>query len=152
MPDSQREPADTTGGAELISFADMPARLEAAGLKRVSAQRCRQLAEQDPAWPVPMDAVKKVGRVRLFDWDALEPYFRSRQSRQGQRTDKSKPASKEQPMGYDQKRLLITARVSRHNSEQDQADDNLFAELTQQIEQLIADPRYADIEPDVSSY
>lgn len=88
MPDSPpEEVAQPQGGPDLISFADMPARLEAAGLKRVSAQRCRQLAEEDPAWPVPLDAAVKVGRMRLFDWRVIEPYFRARTSRQGQRTD-----------------------------------------------------------------
>ncbi|MFI5685874.1 hypothetical protein [Streptomyces sp. NPDC051636] len=87
MPDSPPEEVAETGGPDLISFADMPARLEAAGLKRVSAQRCRQLAEEDPDWPVPLDKAKKVGRVRLFDWRVIEPYFRNRKSRQGQRTD-----------------------------------------------------------------
>ncbi|MYS44097.1 hypothetical protein GTY23_23260 [Streptomyces sp. SID5998] len=87
MPDSPPEGVDETGGPELISFADMPARLEAAGLKRVSAQRCRQLAEEDPRWPVPLDQALKVGRMRLFDWRVIEPYFRNRTSRQGQRTD-----------------------------------------------------------------
>lgn len=87
MPDSPPEEVAETGGPDLISFADMPARLEAAGLKRVSAQRCRQLAEEDPDWPVPLEKAKKVGRVRLFDWRVIEPYFRNRKSRQGQRTD-----------------------------------------------------------------
>ncbi|MEV0917868.1 hypothetical protein AB0I93_26870 [Streptomyces sp. NPDC049967] len=87
MPDSPTEGAEETGGPELISFADIPARLERAGLKRVSAQRCRQLAEEDPNWPVPLDTAMKVGRMRLFDWRVLEPYFRERKTRQGQRTD-----------------------------------------------------------------
>lgn len=87
MPDSPPEEVAKTGGPDLISFADMPARLEAAGLKKVSAQRCRQLAEEDPAWPVPIDQAFKVGRMRLFDWRDIEPYFRARKSRQGQRTD-----------------------------------------------------------------
>lgn len=87
MSDSPREPNAEPGGPELISFADMPGRLERAGLKRLSAQRCRQLAEEDPDWPVPLDAAQKVGRIRLFDWRILEPYFRDRKGRQGQRTD-----------------------------------------------------------------
>jgi hypothetical protein len=90
MPDSPPEEVDETGGPDLISFADMPARLEAAGLKKISAQRCRQLAEEDPAWPVPIEKALKVGRMRLFDWRVIEPYFRERKSRQGQRTDRMK--------------------------------------------------------------
>lgn len=91
MPDSPPEEVDDKGGPDLISFADMPARLEAAGLKRLSAQRCRQLAEEDPAWPVPLDQALKVGRMRLFDWRVIEPYFRQRRSRQGRRTDLVQP-------------------------------------------------------------
>lgn len=95
MPDSPPEEVDETGGPDLISFADMPARLEAAGLKKISAQRCRQLAEEDPDWPVPLDQAKKVGRMRLFDWRVIEPYFRNRRSRQGRRTDLEPPAAEE---------------------------------------------------------
>lgn len=99
MPDSPPEEVDETGGPDLISFADMPARLEAAGLKRVSAQRCRQLAEEDPDWPVPIDKAFKAGRMRLFDWRVIEPYFRDRKSRQGQRTDKQQPGQERQASG-----------------------------------------------------
>jgi hypothetical protein len=87
MPDSPPEEVEEMGGPDLISFADMPARLEAAGLKKLSKQRCRQLAEEDPDWPVPLDRAVKVGRMRLFDWRVLEPYFRARKYRPGHRTD-----------------------------------------------------------------
>lgn len=93
MPDSLPGGTEQSeAGADLVSFADMPGRLEAAGLKRVTAQRCRQLAEEDPEWPVPLDKAMKVGRVRLFDWKLIEPYFRARTSRQGQRTDLKRDA------------------------------------------------------------
>lgn len=96
MPDSPREGTEQPqGGPDLVSFADMPARLEAAGLKRLTAQRCRQLAEDDPAWPIPLADAQKVGRIRLFDWAKLEPYFRERRSRQGERTDLKPPSGKE---------------------------------------------------------
>ena len=78
------------GGPDLISFADMPDRLEKAKIPKISAARCRQLAEEDPDWPIPMDQALKVGRVRLFDWRVLEPYFRNRKSRQGQRPKRTK--------------------------------------------------------------
>jgi hypothetical protein len=91
MPDPEPEAAEEKGGPDLISFADMPDRIEQAKIKRISATRCRQLAEEDPDWPIPMDKALMVGRVRLFDWRVLEPYFRDRKSRQGQRTDRIKP-------------------------------------------------------------
>lgn len=90
MPTPAGDSEQTQGGPDLITFGQMPGRLEAAGLPKLSHQRCRQLAEEDPDWPVPMDKAVKVGRMRLFDWNVLEPYFRSRKSRQGQRTDRSK--------------------------------------------------------------
>ncbi|MEU8555936.1 hypothetical protein AB0C80_18370 [Streptomyces anthocyanicus] len=74
-----------------MTFGQMPERLEAAGLPRLSHQRCRQLAEEDPDWPIPMDKAVKVGRMRLFDWNVLEPYFQGRRKRQGQRTDLQQP-------------------------------------------------------------
>lgn len=93
MPDSPDEEVTETGGPDLISFADMPDRLEAAGLARISKQRCRQLAEEDPNWPVPLDKALKVGRMRLFDWRVIEPYFRARRTRQGERTDLRRPST-----------------------------------------------------------
>lgn len=95
MPSSDEEEQRVEGGPDLITFGQMPDRLEAAGLTRLTHQRCRQLAEEDPDWPIPMDQAVKVGRMRLFDWRALEPYFRNRKSRQGQRTDKLKPAEED---------------------------------------------------------
>jgi hypothetical protein len=85
------------GEPDLVSFADMPARLEENGLKKISPQRIRQLAETDPNWPIPMDKAMKVGRVRVFDWNVLEPYFANRKSRQGQRTDRMQAKEKENP-------------------------------------------------------
>ena len=89
MPSSSEgDEARAQGGPDLVTFPEMPDRLEAAGLTKLTAQRIRQLAETDPDWPLPLDQAKKVGRIRLFDWRVLEPYFRNRKSRQGQRTDK----------------------------------------------------------------
>jgi len=94
-PQGAETPREKKGEPDLVSFADMPARLEERGLKRISAQRIRQLAETDPDWPVPMDKAAKVGRVRLFDWNDLEPYFANRKSRQGQRTDRMRGPGEE---------------------------------------------------------
>lgn len=85
MPSPTGDDERAQGGPDLITFGQMPDRLEAAGLPKLTHQRCRQLAEEDPDWPIPMDEAVKVGRMRLFDWRVLEPYFRSRKSRQGQR-------------------------------------------------------------------
>jgi hypothetical protein len=74
----------------MVTFPEIPDRLEKAKLTRLSVQRIRQLAESDPDWPVPLDQAPKVGRMRLFDWRVLEPYFRTRKSRQGQRPTRPK--------------------------------------------------------------
>lgn len=87
-PAGEEAAREKKGAPDLVSFADMPARLEENGLKKISPQRIRQLAETDPDWPIPMDQALKVGRVRVFDWNVLEPYFANRKSRQGQRTDR----------------------------------------------------------------
>lgn len=87
MPSPAGDDERAQGGPDLITFGQMPKRLEAAGLPKLSHQRCRQLAEEDPDWPIPMDRAVRVGRMRLFDWKVLEPYFASRTKRQGQRTD-----------------------------------------------------------------
>lgn len=71
----------------MVTFPEIPDRLEKAKLKRLSVQRIRQLAETDPSWPLPLDQAPRVGRMRLFDWRVLEPYFRDRKSRQGERSD-----------------------------------------------------------------
>lgn len=74
----------------MVTFTDIPDRLERQGLKRISASRVRQLAETDPDWPIPLEQAQKAGRIRLFDWNVLEPYFVNRVSRQGKRTDLDK--------------------------------------------------------------
>lgn len=87
MPNPAGDDERAQGGPDLITFGQMPKRLEAVGLPKLSHQRCRQLAEEDPDWPIPMDQAVKVGRMRLFDWKVLEPYFQNRTKRQGRRND-----------------------------------------------------------------
>lgn len=97
MPNSpEGEEAHPRGGPDMVTFPEIPDRLERAKLKRLSVQRIRQLAETDPAWPIPLDQAPRVGRMRLFDWRVLEPYFRARKSRQGQRTDIDKTEKSQQ--------------------------------------------------------
>lgn len=69
---------------KLVTIPQIPALLEAVGLKRVGPARIRQLAADDEDWPRP---VFETGRTRVFDWAAVERYFRSRTTRQGERTD-----------------------------------------------------------------
>ena len=82
MPNSpeQREPT----GPTLVQIPDMPDHLEAAGLKRLTPARIRQLAADDPAFPAPM---YERGQVRIWDMAVVLRYFRKRVLRQGERTD-----------------------------------------------------------------
>lgn len=82
------------GGPDMVTFPEIPDRLERAQLGRLTVQRIRQLAESDPDWPLPLSEAPKVGRMRLFDWRVLEPYFRERKNRQGHRTDRLGPPPK----------------------------------------------------------
>jgi predicted DNA-binding transcriptional regulator AlpA len=66
-----------SGGPELISLREVARRLG------VSHQLVSKLSRTDPAFP----PVVPVGRAQAVDWRAAEPYFLSRESRQGERTD-----------------------------------------------------------------
>lgn len=88
MPSSPREEARESEEAKLVTIPEIPDLLEAAGLKKVGPARIRQLAAEDENWPKP---VFERGRLRVFDWRAVEHYFRSRTLRQGERTDLKPP-------------------------------------------------------------
>ena len=86
--ESTREPLQ----ARLVTIPEMPDLLEVAGIKRVGPARIRQLAAADLDMPKP---VFERGRLRLYDWSAVEPYFRHRETRQGERTDLMKDAAEQ---------------------------------------------------------
>lgn len=88
MPSSPNEGEHAPEVPKLVTIPDMPALLEAAGLKKVGPARIRQLAAEDEDWPKP---VFERGRTRIFDWAAVERYFRSRVIEQGKRTDLDQP-------------------------------------------------------------
>jgi hypothetical protein len=77
------------GGPEMVSFRELARRLVEDGVvPSMSNQRVSQLARTDPDFP----PVVKVGRSSAVDYRAARPYFATRKSRQGQRTDlKPKP-------------------------------------------------------------
>lgn len=91
MPSSPNEGERAPEVPKLVTIPEMPELLVAAGLKRVGPARIRQLAAEDGDWPRP---VFERGRTRIFDWAAVERYFRDRTTRQGERTDLT---SKETP-------------------------------------------------------
>ncbi len=97
MPRSPRKEANEPEAPKLVTIPQIPALLEAAGLKKVGPARIRQLAAADEAWPKP---VFETGRTRIFDWYAVEAYFRNRTTRQGERTDLKPLRGPEQHPGF----------------------------------------------------
>jgi len=125
--------------------------------------RSRQLlhrlaSDPEEGWPTPG---YPAGTTRPhYDVDTFDAYWAAREAglSQGKRNDleqkrsaKESSTSEDTAMGYDQKQILISARVSRHNSEQDQVDDGLFDDLANRIRQIVAEPQYESIEPNVDA-
>jgi hypothetical protein len=72
----------------MVSFRELARRLVADGVvPSMSNQRVSQLARTDPDFP----SVVKIGRSSAVDYRKARPYFASRKSRQGQRTDLNRP-------------------------------------------------------------
>ncbi|MEU2510192.1 hypothetical protein ABZ621_36640 [Streptomyces sp. NPDC007863] len=71
-------------GPDMVSFRELARRLVADGVvEAISNQRVSQLARTDPAFP----PVVPVGGAKVVDYRLARPYFETRKSRQGQRTD-----------------------------------------------------------------
>lgn len=51
-------------------------------------------------------------------------------------------------MGYESVELRVFARLSRHNSERDDADDQTWAAFTAVVREVASRPEFADIEID----
>lgn len=68
----------------MVSFRECARRVVAEGIaETMSHQRVSQLHRQDPDFP----PVVEVGRAKAVDWMLARPYFQTRKSRQGERTD-----------------------------------------------------------------
>lgn len=77
-------PEADEGGPEMVSFRELARRLVEDGIvSSISNQRVSQLARTDPDFP----PVVQIGRSKAVDYRAARPYFATRKSRQGQRTD-----------------------------------------------------------------
>jgi hypothetical protein len=48
-------------------------------------------------------------------------------------------------MGFERVTFVITATLSRHNSDKDERHDKLWDEVTKRIEEIINDPKYTEI-------
>ncbi|MFE0132413.1 hypothetical protein ACFWY6_12700 [Streptomyces sp. NPDC059037] len=82
--------ANEEGGPDMVSFRELARRLVSEGVvERITHQRISQLSREDAAFP----PVVQIGRSSAVDYRKARPYFASRKSRQGQRTDLKKPTS-----------------------------------------------------------
>ncbi len=52
-------------------------------------------------------------------------------------------------MGYNAVRLEVTARLSSHNDERDERDEQLWEKFRRQVQELSEDPEYQEIFPQV---
>ncbi|GAA3718087.1 hypothetical protein [Streptomyces tremellae] len=76
--------ADDEGGPDMVSFRELARRLVADGVvETITHQRISQLSQIDPDFP----AVVPVGRSNAVDYRMAKPYFATRKTRQGERTD-----------------------------------------------------------------
>ncbi|MGW1546629.1 hypothetical protein [Streptomyces sp. NPDC002346] len=72
----------------MVSFRELVRRLLADEVvEKMTHQRVSQLSREDPAFP----PVVQIGRSKAVDYRVARPYFASRKSRQGQRTDLHPP-------------------------------------------------------------
>jgi hypothetical protein len=49
-------------------------------------------------------------------------------------------------MGWDRRTVVVTGRVSRHNSEQDRIDDDLMEEFTGRVRAITREHRYSSLQ------
>ncbi len=76
---------------EWLNVSQIARRLVAEGIeKSMSRQRVMQLAERDPAWPVPRSEWRFLAHMWLFPWAPVADYFRNRDNRKAPATDSSR--------------------------------------------------------------
>jgi hypothetical protein len=76
--------ADAEGGPDMVSFRELARRLVADGIvERISHQRVSKISREDPDFP----PVATIGSSKAVDYRLAAPYFRSRVTRPGWRTD-----------------------------------------------------------------
>lgn len=72
------------GDEEWLSLSDIAKRVVELGYaKSMTRQRVWQLAQTDPAWPVPQEAWRVIGQIKLLPWRKVEEYFKNRDNRSG---------------------------------------------------------------------
>lgn len=77
----------------MVSFRELARRLVADGVvPRMSHQRVSKISRDDPNFP----PVVTVGSAKAVDYRLARPYFQTRKSRQGERTDLERKAKEQQ--------------------------------------------------------
>ncbi|MFC9847770.1 hypothetical protein ACFWFF_01470 [Streptomyces sp. NPDC060223] len=81
--------AEAEGGPDMVSFRELARRLVADGIvERITHQRVSKISQDDPQFP----PVVQIGSSKAVDYRLAAPYFRTRVTRPGWRTDlKGKP-------------------------------------------------------------
>lgn len=75
---------------EWITPTEVARRVVAYGYaETMSRQRVCQLADTDPAWPIPREQWRALGRYWLLPWPAIEQYFAHRVTRPGAKRGKA---------------------------------------------------------------
>lgn len=78
---------EAEGGPDMVSFRELAKRLVAEGIvETISHQRLSKISREDPDFP----PVVKIGSSNAVDYRLAAPYFRSRITRPGRRTDLEK--------------------------------------------------------------
>ena len=76
---------------EWVTPSDVARRVVQLGIyKSFTRQRVMQLAQGDPAWPIPREQWRSLANMWLFPWPPVEDYLRARIARPGRRTDLGK--------------------------------------------------------------
>ena len=70
-----RAPVARAGDLELVTLAEIGRRVG------VTTGQVRQLARDDPTWPVPKEQWRRVGRSWQLPWGPIKAYFATRNSR-----------------------------------------------------------------------
>jgi hypothetical protein len=82
-PGTQRHDA-AAKNVEMVTLAEIARRVVAElGYASMSPQRVSQLAETDPAWPIPRSQWRRVGAYWQLPWPPVRAYFAARDTRPG---------------------------------------------------------------------
>ena len=68
----------------MLTFRQAAERLVAEGhVRNMTPEGLRKLARTDPEWPIPPDGYERVAGARLFPYELVVHYFKTRSKRTG---------------------------------------------------------------------